>query len=58
MLCGEMTDYNDILKTVKATFNSDTDHNNVSFEEAKELRLLQDIRNMVDFALGNPTETD
>lgn len=58
MLCGEMTDYNDILKIVDATFNSETDLNRVSFDEAKELRLLQDIRNKVDIALGNPIETE
>lgn len=56
MTCGKMTDYNGILKKNIASYDSETDPNAVTYEEAIELMALKDARNEVNHYLGIPLE--
>ena len=49
-----LTDYNDVLHKTVATYDSETDTNAVTYEEAIELLALKDARNDVNRYLGLP----
>lgn len=56
MTSGKMTDYNGILKKDIASYDSETDPNAVTYDEAIELWALKDARNEVNHYLGIPVE--
>lgn len=51
-----LTDYNDILHNTVATYDSETDPNAVTYDEAIELWALKDARNEVNRYLGISVE--
>ena len=51
-----LTDYNGVLHKTVATYDSETDPNAVTYEEAIELWALKDARNEVNRYLGIPVE--
>lgn len=56
MTCGKITDYNGILKKTIASYDSKTDPNAVTYDEAIELWALKDARNEINRYLGISVE--